>query len=322
MFWTKRTGHLSDEDLSAYIDGELSGGRLDAAQRHVASCPDCSAAIDELREVKALVSQLPEVEPSRSLVLNPAMAGVGQKRPQQAPRRSSFAFVPAAALVLLVALFAADLTVSTSNTSNDEASTASQAIVAKDASSNAAADSAGGAAGTAEGQQRSTAAAPETPRPAFAAPTPQLQQVPPSTGSVPPTVPSVAGPTTAQAESAPSGGNAGGGQPVPVPSSNAGAPQTAPQQPPAPAPQQSVPPPSTGQGAAPSGGLSSEATPLGNQKAGTIEDSAGDSARNSSLNQSSDEGRNWLRVAQVVVAIGFVVSALYVFGPGLIKKGH
>jgi anti-sigma factor RsiW len=308
MFWTKRTGHLSDEDLSVFIDGELRGRRLDAAQRHVASCPDCSAAIDALREVKTLVSRLPQVEPSRSFVLSPSMAGVGQTRPQPAPRRTSFAFVPAVALTLLVALFAADLTVSTSDSSNDEASTASEAMVAKDASSNVAADSAGGAAGAAESQQRSTFAAQPSPNPAAAPSTSG-----PITGQAP--TPATISP---QAQTAPS---AAGSQPVPVPSQNV-APQTAPQQPPTPASQPPVPPPATGQGAAPSGGLSSEAAPLDNQKAGTLDVGEGDSARDSTFNQASDDGRNWLRIAQIAVAIGFVISALYVFGPGLIKKGH
>jgi hypothetical protein len=298
MFWTKRTGHLSDEDLSVFIDGELTGARLDAAQRHVAACPDCSAAVAELRDLKTLVARLPLVEPSRSFVLTPSMAGAGQKRPQAAPpRRPSLAFVPAVALTLLVALFAVDLSMSSSNSSSDESATASQAI-AKDASPNAVADSAGGAG---EGQERSTFAAPSAPNPAAAvAPTPQRQQQPPSTGSVPPSPPSVAGPSTNQAESA-----TGGGQPVPVPSPNPAA---------ATAPQPSSP-----------GTLSSEAAPVGNTAADTVDKTGDDGAspsREGAAAQRSDEGTDWLRIAEAIAAVALIVSALFVFGPGLIKKGH
>jgi hypothetical protein len=229
------------------------------------------------------------VEPSRSFVLTPSMAGAGRQPPPQ-NNRPSFVFVPAVALTLLVALFAVDLTTSMSGSGSDESATGSQAMVAKDARSNA--ESAGGA-GAAADQQRSTFSAQGTPVPPTASSQPQLQSAPstgaPESGAI--------GPTVAPAAT----GASSGGQPVPPP----------------------VPPPSTGGPVtAPSGGLSSGAEPLGNAAANTFKNADGDDARDSGAVQGSSDGADWLRVAEIVAGIVLVVSCLVVFGPGLIKKGH
>ncbi len=321
MFWTRRNSHLSAEDLSAYSDGELNAARLQSAAAHLASCDECTAALDGLREVSVLVSRLPEAEPSRSFVLTPAMAGSGQQRPQPAPKRQSFVFVPAVALTLLVALFAVDLASSgtSSTTSNDEAATASQAMIAKDASSSADARDSGGGAGTADAPLRSTFAAPVAPTPLPGAIAPSAPSttgplaapnvVPPATG--PASTPSSPGEQQPALAPAPTtSGQTTGSVPVPAPS-------TKPSTESATAPSAGLPPDAP----AITGGVTSEAVPA---PADIADDSVGGGDGTSMRNSGGlgDDGTDWLRIAEVLTAVVFVASLAYVFGSGLIKKGH
>jgi hypothetical protein len=295
MFWTRRTGHLSNEELSAYLDGELPAARLTAAAGHLAGCDQCSAALDALRQTAALVSRLPQVEAPRSFTLTPAMAGSGQRRPQQPQRRPQLVFVPAVALTLLVALFAVDLASSgLSSNSSDEAGTASQAMVTKDASSSA--ESAAG--GAAADSSRQSFGAQVTPQAA-------LPAQPPST-SGPGTSPSTAPeqqPLQATAPAAP----------------------TAPQLPPttggpttgsAPAPDAAAPD-------AKAGGVTSEAAPAPAPASANATDSLGadDGASLRNTGHADDGGPDWLRLAEALTAIVFVASLAYLFGPRLFKKG-
>jgi hypothetical protein len=82
-----------------------------------------------------------------------------------------------------------------------------------------------------------------------------------------------------------------------------------------------VPAPSTGGGSIESsaGTLSGEAA-AGNAPADTFDD--GNSARDAADRDNGSGGTDWLRVAEIIVAIAFFASALYVFVPGLIKKGN
>lgn len=45
--------HLSDQQLSMLIDGELSLGSREAAGRHMRDCPRCAERLDDLVEVAA-----------------------------------------------------------------------------------------------------------------------------------------------------------------------------------------------------------------------------------------------------------------------------
>jgi anti-sigma factor RsiW len=107
MSWfRRRNDHLTDDDLSAYIDGQ--SGRAAAIESHVASCPDCETRLNELREVRSLLVALPRPVASRSFALG-AQYAVAQPRP--VARRPVFAFAPAVALSLFVALLAIDFAV-------------------------------------------------------------------------------------------------------------------------------------------------------------------------------------------------------------------
>ena len=105
-----RREHLSDADLSARIDGRLSIRRSRAVAAHLHRCPRCRQAFEGLQTAKLLLGELPRQQPARSFVLSPE-AAAREARPPPASRRPAFSFAPAVALVLLVALLAADFVV-------------------------------------------------------------------------------------------------------------------------------------------------------------------------------------------------------------------
>jgi hypothetical protein len=51
------------EWLSAYMDGELHGSRLQRVEAHLAVCRDCQAELDALRALSALLHEAPAVQP-------------------------------------------------------------------------------------------------------------------------------------------------------------------------------------------------------------------------------------------------------------------
>ncbi|HEX2065074.1 MAG TPA: zf-HC2 domain-containing protein [Acidimicrobiales bacterium] len=61
-------GHLG-ELASAFLDGELAPPEAERARSHLAGCPDCTAELDATRRVRALVRDLPPVEPPFPLIL-------------------------------------------------------------------------------------------------------------------------------------------------------------------------------------------------------------------------------------------------------------
>ncbi|HWC28779.1 MAG TPA: zf-HC2 domain-containing protein [Dehalococcoidia bacterium] len=104
MAWFRRDAH-PEEQLSAYVDGELSLSALRAMEAHLAACEACSALAEELRETKSLVAALPRQETARAFTLGPQFAVPARSQPA---RRSSFTFAPVAALTVLVALLFVD----------------------------------------------------------------------------------------------------------------------------------------------------------------------------------------------------------------------
>jgi anti-sigma factor RsiW len=162
MAWFRRSAH-PEEELSAYVDGELGERARRAVERHLAGCEACSTLLEELQDTKALVRELPRPVLRRSLTLGPEFAA--EPRPEPAPRRSPFVFAPAVALTVLVALLFVDAIDTTGGSQQSDAgfssagSTASRAAEPEAGggqaleSANAAADeeTAPGAADTATG---------------------------------------------------------------------------------------------------------------------------------------------------------------------------
>jgi anti-sigma factor RsiW len=170
MAWFRRETH-PEEQLSAYVDGELDARARRGVEIHVTACEACSALLDELRETKSMLAALPRQAPARSFAL-----GLEYDRTRQPePRRSSFTFAPVAALTVLVALLFVDAAdFSTSSSENDAGSLASEAPTAG-RQAESAQDSAGAAGAT-----------------------PQTFQVPQATGAAAEAAPDQ-GPTAAQA---------------------------------------------------------------------------------------------------------------------------
>ena len=300
MFWNRRSSHPTDEELSAYLDAELKPLRVAAVKDHLAACEQCSGRLEELSEVRLLLSQLPREEPPRSFALTPQMAGAGPEPPRISSRRSSFVFAPAAALTVLVALLAVDLTSSTSNESGDLSTAAGeQAMVATDASS-------AGAAEESAGRTMDTFSMPANSG------SPQAGQgVMPPTVVSPMTAPQVPAPS-ANPESRPDSipppatGDrpAPSGTPVPAPPSTSGGLDNAP----------GAAGPRTGD----PGAITSQAQP---STAGVGSDDR-DGGPLSAAPAGQDDGADWLLIGQIAAAAVFVISTALVFGPALLKKGR
>jgi hypothetical protein len=116
MTWFRRSVH-PEEDLSAYVDGELGKRSRRKVEKHLASCEACSTLLRELQDTKSLIRELPRPALTRSLALGAEFAV--ERRAEPAPRRLSLTFVPAAALTVLVALLFVDAAGLTGGTQND-----------------------------------------------------------------------------------------------------------------------------------------------------------------------------------------------------------
>jgi negative regulator of sigma E activity len=98
--------HLG-ERLSSYLDGELAGEDLVAAEAHLAACAECRAALEGLRKLTSRARTLDDHPPERDL-----WSDIAVRLPDRAPgvvplRRRRFAFsLPqlAAAGIAVVAL--------------------------------------------------------------------------------------------------------------------------------------------------------------------------------------------------------------------------
>lgn len=103
------TDHLG-ERLSAYLDGELTGEELRAAEAHVVACAECRTALDDLRHLTRRAASLDDRPPERDLWAGIAArlaAGAEPGVVSLPSRRRRFAFsVPqlAAAALALMAL--------------------------------------------------------------------------------------------------------------------------------------------------------------------------------------------------------------------------
>jgi len=116
MAWFSRVAHPEDQ-LSAYVDGELDARARRAVEAHLAGCEACTALLAELQATKSMFAALPREEPRRSFTLGPQYA----VKPRSAVQRTAWTLAPAAALTVLVALVVVDLA-DFSNTSNDAGS--------------------------------------------------------------------------------------------------------------------------------------------------------------------------------------------------------
>src|SRR5690348_3119334 len=59
------------EQLSAYIDDELSPPERFEVEHHLEACPECRSELEDLRTIASATSMLPEVPPLRSFAIGP-----------------------------------------------------------------------------------------------------------------------------------------------------------------------------------------------------------------------------------------------------------
>lgn len=148
MGWFRRKEH-DEEQLSAYLDGELTARQAENVERHLTVCDSCSALLEELRETRTLLSALPTEMPRRSFVLGAEHTRTPIKDVPPA-KRFNLALAPAVALTVFVALLVVDLG-NFSSTSSDESADTLTAATARELADDDA--TAGGAAGSVAGSQ-------------------------------------------------------------------------------------------------------------------------------------------------------------------------
>ena len=145
MGWFRRNEH-DEEQLSAYLDGELSSRHAENVEKHLSTCDSCAALLEELRGTRALLSALPTRTPRRSFVLGAEYAQAPVRDVATPPRRFSLALAPAVALSVFVALLFVDLADFSSTSSDESADTftaARQSATDEDTSTTGAAGSIG-----------------------------------------------------------------------------------------------------------------------------------------------------------------------------------
>ena len=74
LFWNilRRRHPVGDEELNAYIDGELDDAARSRVEAHLESCAACREAVDELRMVSRALQALPGAQAPRSFALREA----------------------------------------------------------------------------------------------------------------------------------------------------------------------------------------------------------------------------------------------------------
>jgi anti-sigma factor RsiW len=140
---------VSDDELSALVDGMLPAARQATVTSHTEACEACRHKLGELRTVKAVLAAMPRAATRRSFALTSEQAATRPAAP--APRSTPrYALAPAIAMSVLVMLLAVDLAVLGGGAGEDTAGgLATGALKADDANTFAeGAPSMPGAAGT------------------------------------------------------------------------------------------------------------------------------------------------------------------------------
>lgn len=108
------SGHLTDEVLRAYLDGDLDPGDRVGAAAHLATCPHCRRDLADIRATVSLLRGLPQARPRRSFQLGPDHARDRQPRWQRwfarlIPALPALRAATAGVALLLLAVTAGDL---------------------------------------------------------------------------------------------------------------------------------------------------------------------------------------------------------------------
>ena len=133
-----RRHSVKDEELSAYLDGRLSGRAKERVDAHLQTCLDCSRKLEDLRLLVAEMRRLPETKAPRSFALSPQAAAAARREGDRARREERIASRRAylglsgatvVAAVLLVALIGSDVGVFSRQSGHADESTGGEAAV-------------------------------------------------------------------------------------------------------------------------------------------------------------------------------------------------
>ena len=72
MALKKNTHEIKNENLCAYIDGQLNADEAAVMEAHIASCAECAWEKETLERTRRLMAQVPRCVPPRSFVLREA----------------------------------------------------------------------------------------------------------------------------------------------------------------------------------------------------------------------------------------------------------
>ncbi len=94
------------ELLSAYLDGKLSPAEISRIESRLKTDPELRLVIEDLRQARAILRQLPQRRAPRNFTLTPKMAGIKPPLPRIFP---IFQFASAISAILLIFTFAFNL---------------------------------------------------------------------------------------------------------------------------------------------------------------------------------------------------------------------
>jgi hypothetical protein len=143
MAFRSNRGHIAGEDVSAYVDAELSASETARVYAHLQTCGECRALADDLRATQTAMRSLPLARAPRDFTLGPEFDVAPSRQPSYAPKRGWFNFMPAVAmsaalLVMLVFVDVSSLGGSTSDDASGGQASAPASLSAQDAAKGAA----------------------------------------------------------------------------------------------------------------------------------------------------------------------------------------
>jgi len=112
LIFRKGHSHIKQDDLSAYLDGQISEADAARIDQRLAQCADCRQELDALRSTVSLLQQMPELTLPRSFIMPgppPAPIAIRPPAPLRMPQWVYSGSAAVAALVLAV-LISADAT--------------------------------------------------------------------------------------------------------------------------------------------------------------------------------------------------------------------
>jgi anti-sigma factor RsiW len=94
------------EQLSAFLDGQLSSAEKTRLESRLAANPELGVALDDLRQARAILRRTPQRRAPRNFTLTPRMAGIRPPVPRAVP---AFSWASAIAMLLFVCTLGTNL---------------------------------------------------------------------------------------------------------------------------------------------------------------------------------------------------------------------